>query len=60
VALSVGVEQLGREADHSSPSRAEVRECGYTSTPQYALMAWCSVKSTGRTLPLPSHHLSYA
>jgi len=23
--------------------------------PQYALMAWCSVKSTGTTLPLPLH-----
>jgi hypothetical protein len=35
----------GREADHSPPSSAEVKNAwSYTSTPQYALMAWCSVK----------------
>jgi hypothetical protein len=26
-ALSLGVKQLGREADHSPPSRAEIKEC---------------------------------
>jgi len=31
-------------------------EWSYTSTPQYAFMAWCSVKkSTWTTLPLPLH-----
>jgi hypothetical protein len=35
----------GREADHSPPSSAEVKGAwSYTSTPQYAFMAWCSVK----------------
>jgi len=39
------VKQPGRETDHSSSSSAEVmNECSYTSTPQYALMAWCLVK----------------
>jgi hypothetical protein len=32
----------GREADHSSPTSAEVKKKGiYTSTPPYA--SWCSV-----------------
>jgi hypothetical protein len=45
-ALSRGVKRPGREADHSPPSSAEVKECVelYTSTLQYALMAWCLVK----------------
>jgi hypothetical protein len=44
-----GVKQLGREADHSSPSSAEVKNAwSYTSTPQYAFMAWCSVKAQGQ------------
>jgi hypothetical protein len=35
----------GREADHSRPSVAEVKNVwSYTSTPLYPLMAWCSVK----------------
>jgi hypothetical protein len=38
-ALSLGVKRPGREADHSPPSNAEVKnECSYTSTPQYAFM----------------------
>jgi hypothetical protein len=33
VALSLGVKQLGHEADHSPPSRAKVRNAqSYTST----------------------------
>jgi hypothetical protein len=51
-----GVKRPGREADHSPPSTAEVKnECRYTFTPQYVFMVWCSVKkeSTGTTLPLP-------
>jgi hypothetical protein len=46
---SLGVKQLGREADHSPPSSAEVKnELSYTSTPQYAFMGWCSVKAQGQ------------
>jgi hypothetical protein len=53
-ALSLGVKRPGREADHSPPSSAEVKNAwSYTSTTQYAFMAWCSVKSTGTTLRLP-------
>jgi hypothetical protein len=57
-ALFLGVKQLGCEADHSPPSSAEVKNVwSCTSTPQYAFMAWCSVKkSTGITLPLPQLH----
>jgi hypothetical protein len=46
----------GREADHSPPSSAEVKKIGgaVPPLPQYAFMAWCSVRgSTGITLPLP-------
>jgi hypothetical protein len=43
--LSPGVKRPGREADHSPPSSAEVKKTWrYTSTPQYAFMAWCLVK----------------
>jgi hypothetical protein len=43
-----GVKRLGRETDHSPPSSAEAKnEWSYTSTPQYAFMVWCSVKSQG-------------
>jgi hypothetical protein len=54
----LGVKRPGREADHSPPSSAEVKNAWhYTSTPQYAFMVWCSVKkSTGTTLPLPPLH----
>jgi hypothetical protein len=53
-ALSLGVKRPEREVDHSPPSSAEVKNTwSYTSTPQYAFMAWCSVKeSTGSTLTL--------
>jgi hypothetical protein len=53
-ALSLGVKRLGRKADHSPPSSAEVKdEWSYNSTTHYAFMAWCSIKkSTGTTLPL--------
>jgi hypothetical protein len=43
-----GVRRPGRGADHSPPSSAEVNEWSYTSTPQYAFMAWCSVKAQGQ------------
>jgi hypothetical protein len=40
-----GVQRPGREADHSPPSSAEVKNAwSYTSTLQYAFMAWCLVK----------------
>jgi hypothetical protein len=47
---SFSLHRSGREADHSPPSSAEVKE--------YASMAWCSVKAQGQlylfTLPLRS------
>jgi hypothetical protein len=43
--LSLGVQRLGREAEHSPPSSAEVKNVwSYTSTPQYVFTAWCLVK----------------
>jgi hypothetical protein len=42
--LSLGVKRQGREADHSPPSRAEVKNAwSYISTPQYAFIACCSL-----------------
>jgi hypothetical protein len=45
-ALSLGVKRpRGREADHSPPSSAEVKNTwSYTSTLQYVFIAWCLVK----------------
>jgi hypothetical protein len=38
-ALSLGVKQLGREADHSPPTNAEVKKTWiYTSIPPYIFM----------------------
>jgi hypothetical protein len=54
-ALTPEVKRLGRDADHSPPSTAEVKNMwSYTSTPQYVFMAWWSVKheSTRTALPL--------
>jgi hypothetical protein len=43
--LSLGVKRPGREADHSPPSSAKVKNAwSYASTPLYILMAWCLVK----------------
>jgi predicted glycosyltransferase involved in capsule biosynthesis len=37
---------MGREADHSPPSSAKFMNAwSYITTPQYAFMAWCSVKA---------------
>jgi hypothetical protein len=53
-----GRSQKELEADHSPPSSTEDKNAwSYTSTPQYAFMAWCSVKAQGQvylylTLPL--------
>jgi hypothetical protein len=43
-ALSLGVKRPEREADHSPPSSAEVKNSwSYTATAQYVFMAWCLV-----------------
>jgi len=47
-ALSLGVKRLWREADHSLPSRAEVKSAwSYTSTPKSVFMAWWLVRNRG-------------
>jgi hypothetical protein len=53
--LSLGVKRPGREADHSHPCSAEVKNpWRNTSIPPICFIAWCSGKnSTGATLPLP-------
>jgi hypothetical protein len=44
-AVSLRVKRPEHEADYSPPSSVEVKnEWSYTSTPQYASMAWCSFK----------------
>jgi hypothetical protein len=46
-ALSLGVKRQEREADHSPPSSAEVKNAwSYTSTPPYVFMTWCLIKHT--------------
>jgi hypothetical protein len=40
--LSSGVKRPGREADHSPPSSAEVKN------PPHVFMAWCLVKHQGQ------------
>jgi hypothetical protein len=55
-ALSLGVKQLGHEADHSPPSSAEVKECVelYFHSPYMPSRRGAPLKkSTGTTLPLP-------
>jgi hypothetical protein len=50
-ALSWGVKRAGREADHSSPTSAEVKKTWiYTSTRLYGVVL--NELSTGTTLPL--------
>jgi hypothetical protein len=42
---SLGVKMPGREADHSPPSSAEVKNVwSYNSTPPFFFMEWCVVK----------------
>jgi hypothetical protein len=55
------VKRQGREADHSPPSSAEVKNAwSYTSTPQYAFITWCSVKGIQLCLLCEmSHDKSY-
>jgi len=44
-ALSPRAKRPEREADHSTPSSAEVKNVrSYTSTPAYVFMIWCLVK----------------
>jgi hypothetical protein len=44
-ALSPWVKRPGREADHSTPYSAEVKNVwSYTSTAPYVFMSWCLVK----------------
>jgi hypothetical protein len=44
-ALSLGVKQLGHEADHSPIYSAEAKECMELYLhPQYNFMVWCLVK----------------
>jgi hypothetical protein len=48
-ALSLGIKRPGREADHSPPSSAEVKEwVDLYLHPQYAFLAWCLVKAQGQ------------
>jgi hypothetical protein len=54
-ALSLGVKRSGREADHSPPASAEVKNAwSYTSVPPN-MPSWrgAQLKSTGTPLPLP-------
>jgi len=47
-----GVKRPERQVDHTPPSSAKViNECGYTSTPPYALLAW---KRTTSAFLLPA------
>jgi len=50
-----GAKRTGRKGDHSPPYSTEVKNAwSYTSTAQYAFMAWYSDKtSTGTILHLP-------
>jgi hypothetical protein len=48
-ALSLGLKRQGREADHSPPSSAEVKEAwSYTSTPLIRLYGVVKVKAQGQ------------
>jgi hypothetical protein len=49
------------EADHSPPSRAEVKNAwSYTSIPPYVYMVWCLVKHQEQLyLTLPYPRMSY-
>jgi hypothetical protein len=58
-ALSLGVKRPGREADHSPPSSAEVKNAwSCTSTPQYVFMAWCLGKHKLRPLGFLSVYIT--
>jgi len=56
--LSLWVKQQEREADHSPPSCAKVKNAwSYNSIPQYAFMAWCSVKAQGQLYRLVNNKI---
>jgi hypothetical protein len=47
--LSSGVKRPGREANHSPPSTAEVKNVySHTPTPPYVCKPWCLVKHQGQ------------
>jgi hypothetical protein len=53
----LGVKRQGREADHSLPSNAAVKECVELYLHSSNTVSWRGAqlkKSTGTTLPLPS------
>jgi hypothetical protein len=56
-AISLGVKRPGREADHSPPSSAKVKECLelYLDSPIRLHDVVFSSESTGTALPLPLH-----
>jgi hypothetical protein len=58
-ALSLEVKWPGCEADHSPPSSADVKNAwSYTSSPQYAFMAWCSDEAQGQLYLYAHKHIS--
>jgi hypothetical protein len=55
-----GKDPPGREADHSPPPSAEVKNAwSHTSTPQYAFMACCLVKHRGNFTFTPSLFITF-
>jgi hypothetical protein len=51
-AVSLGVKWLGREADHSPPSSAEIKECVELYLHSLSTSSWRgALLSTGTTLP---------
>jgi hypothetical protein len=59
-ALSLGVKRPGREADHSPPSSAEVKEWVelYIQSPNTPSWRGAYLKSTGTTLPFFYHFVT--
>jgi len=46
VVIFPGVKRPERQVNHTPPSSAKIiNECGYTSTPPYALLAWTRTTS---------------
>jgi hypothetical protein len=51
----------GREADHTPPSSAQVKNMwSHTSILQYTFMAWCSVKARGHLSYIATNSAAYA
>jgi hypothetical protein len=56
--ISLVVKRPGREADHSPPSSAEVKECvELYFHPQYAFIVWCSIQKHRDTFTLSSVYI---